>query len=147
MQRFDREPLAGFANPSVWITGSGLEILTVSGAVNVLDYRHVRAVYFVRDFPNGDLIIGRREFASRPRIEGVWIRLVFRDGDATEAVMPNDLLQVEPAGLYAILPEGGLRAFVPRAALSVVQVLGVVGKPVRPPRKQTPKEQIGLFDS
>jgi hypothetical protein len=39
------------------------------------------------------------------------------------------------------------RVFVPRAALSRIQVLGVVGSPLRTPRKPklTPKEQIELF--
>ena len=40
------------------------------------------------------------------------------------------------------------RIFVPKAALSRIQVLGVVGSPLRHPRKPkvTPKEQIELFN-
>jgi hypothetical protein len=39
------------------------------------------------------------------------------------------------------------RLFLPRAALTELQVLGVVGSPLRRPKaKPVPKEQIGLFD-
>jgi hypothetical protein len=39
------------------------------------------------------------------------------------------------------------RVFLPRAALSELQVLGVVGSPLRQRKpKPVPKEQIGLFD-
>jgi len=39
------------------------------------------------------------------------------------------------------------RVFVPRAALADVQVLGVVGSPLRPAKpKPKPKDQIELFE-
>ena len=39
------------------------------------------------------------------------------------------------------------RVFVPRAALTELQVLGVVGSPLRLPKvKPKPKEQIELFE-
>jgi hypothetical protein len=144
VQRFDRETVPGFVNPSAWLTGDGLELLTTSGAVTVLPYRDVKAVYFVREFTE---VPGRRSFASRPRTGGLWLRLTFHDGDTLEGVMPNNLLQMEPEGLHILPPDSGHRVFVPRAALSGIQVLGVVGSPLRTTRKKPPtKDQIRLFE-
>ena len=43
----------------------------------------------------------RRTFLSRPKLDGLWLRLTFRDGDVQEAVMPNNLLFVEPHGFQS----------------------------------------------
>ena len=61
----------------------------------VAKYTEVKAVLFVRDFdPTADTNL-RRGFLSRPKLDGLWLRLTFRDGDVQEAVMPNNLLHVE----------------------------------------------------
>ena len=74
----------------------------------------------------------------------------FRDGEVLEGVMPNNLLQIDMYGFTVIPPDpfgNTQRVFVPRMALRAVQVLGVVGSPLkkRGP-KRVPKEQIGLFE-
>ena len=83
-------------------------------------------------------------------MEGLWVRLRFRDGDAMDGLLANNLLQLENQGFTIIPPDPGFqnqRVFVPKAALTEVQVLGVVGSPLRR-RKAKPeaKEQIGLFE-
>ncbi len=82
-------------------------------------------------------------------MEGLWLRLRFRDGDAMDGLLANNLLQIEPNGFSVIPPDPGFqnqRVFVPKAALTGVQVLGVIGSPLRI-RKTKPvaKEQIELF--
>jgi hypothetical protein len=145
VERFDRETVPGFINPAEWLTEAGLELLTAAGAVVVLPYGDVKAVYFVREFT--DTPHGRRAFGSRPRTGGLWLRLSFRDGDQLEGIMPNNLLQVEARGLQILPPDSAQRVFVPRGALSSIQVLGVVGSPVRTGRrKPVPKDQIRLFE-
>lgn len=147
MQRFDRETLPGFVNPSAFLTAHGVEILSTSGALAVLPYADVKSVFFVRDFTDNDPAAARRAFLSRPKLDGIWVRLSFRDGDSLEGLMPNNLLQFEPEGVQVIPPDGAQRVFVPRVALTSVQVLGVVGSPLRMGRKKPArKEQIGLFE-
>ena len=67
-----------------------------------------------------------------------------------EGVLPNNLLQVEYHGFTVIPPDpysNQQRVFVPRMALRAVEVLGVVGSPLKRRKpKAAPKEQIGLFD-
>ena len=78
------------------------------------------------------------------------MRLRFRDGEVMEGVMPNNLLQLEPYGFTLIPPDPyshQQRVFVPRAALDAVEVLGVVGSPLKKRKaKAVPQEQIELFD-
>ena len=146
IQRFDRESLAGFVNPATYLTPTGVELLHLSGNVQVIPYGDIKILYFVRDFPDGEPA-ERRTFVSRPKLDGLWIRMMFRDRDTLEGVIPNNLLQVDPVGFVAIPPDSTQRVFVPRSALAEVQVLGVVGSPLRRTAKKPPaKEQIGLFE-
>ena len=145
--RFEREALTGFVNPVTYLTENGIELLTLGGNVTLAHYSDVKAVLFVRDFDSSPEA-SRRVFLSRPKLDGLWLQLTFRDGDTQQAVMPNNLLHVEPLGFNLIPPETTQRLWVPREALTSVQVLGVVGgraaaKRVKPPAK----EQIGLFES
>jgi hypothetical protein len=147
VQRFERESLAGFVNPATYLTSGGVELFQLSGTVAVLPFSEVKAVYFVRDFPAGEPP-EKRAFLSRPKLDGLWIRLIFRDQDSLEGVIQNDLLHLDPAGFLIIPPDRTQRVFIPRAALAGVQVLGVVGSPLRGDKRKKPpaKEQIGLFE-
>ena len=91
-----------------------------------------------------------RTFTTRPKTTGLWLRLHFRDGEIMDGIMSNNLLQVEPQGFSFIPPDPGYqnqKVFVPRAALATIQVLGVVGSPLKPHRaKPVPKEQLEMFD-
>ena len=148
--RFDREALAGFVNPQSYLQPDGLELLSQDGAVSVLPYAEVKLVCFVRDFQQGEPRKELRLFTTRPKMEGLWIRMRFRDGDEMDGMLPNNLLQLDSYGLSVVPPDPGFqnqRIFVPKAALSTVQVLGVVGSPLRM-RKPKPaaKEQLEMFD-
>jgi len=150
VSRFDRETLSGFVNPQGYQQPEGLELMTPSGSVSLVPYPEVKLVCFVRDFQQGEPRKELRLFTTRPKMEGLWLRMHFRDGDAMDGILSNNLLQLEPYGFSVIPPDPGFqnqRIFVPKVALLRVQVLGVVGSPLRQPRKPkvAPKEQIELF--
>lgn len=149
--RFDRDTLSGFVSPQTYLREDGLELLTTVGTVLIVPYGEVKTVSFVRDFDQADPRREMRQFTTRPKMEGLWVRLVFRDGDAADGMLANNLLQLETHGFTIIPPDPGFqnqRVFVPRAALSEVQVLGVVGSPLRKVRrpKPAPTGQLGIFD-
>ncbi len=149
--RFDRDTLSGFVNPQTYLQVTGLELLTTQGAVVVVPYSEVKTVSFVRDFDEGEARREMRQFTTRPKMAGLWVRLRFRDGDAMDGLLPNNLLPLEPQGFTVVPPDPGFqnhRVFVPKAALSEVQVLGVVGSPLRKGRraKPVPAEQLEIFD-
>ncbi len=150
IRRFEREPLPGFVNPQAYLRAEGLEVLSPSGEVLMVPYEDVKAVYFVRDFDSIEPGAEHRVFNTRPKTNGVWVRMRFRDGELMDGILANNLLLLEPYGFTVVPPSptsSNQRVFVPRAALADVQVLGVVGSPLRPAKpKPKPKDQIELFE-
>ena len=149
VHRFDRESLCGYVNPLSFLQPGGVELLSVEGNIAVIPYGDIKTIAFVRDFTPPDQP-ERRVFQTRPKMEGLWVVLQFRDGDALEGIIPNNLLQVEPYGITVVPPDSASnhqRVFAPREALRAVEVLGVVGSPLnRRKTKPGAKEQISLFD-
>jgi hypothetical protein len=149
IRRFQKEPLAGYLNPASYLQPAGVDLLSAQGNVSTVPYEEIKTISFVRDF-EGAGETGRQVFNTRPKMEGLWVSLRFRDGDAMEGIMPNNLLPLEPYGFTVIPPDpysNHQRIFIPRAAVESVEVLGVVGSPLKKRKsKPVPKEQIGLFD-
>ena len=150
IRRFDREPLTGFVNPQSYLQPEGVELLSPSGALAVIPYSDIKVVCFVRDFDFQEPAPERRVFNTRPKTDGLWVRMQLRDGDVLEGVLSNNLLQMVLEGFTVTPPDAysnNQKLFVPRAALSQIHVLGVVGSPLtRRKPKPAAKEQIGLFE-
>jgi hypothetical protein len=149
--RFEREPVQGFIDPHSFLRDAGVELLTTTGALVTLPHEEVKAVCFVKDFEPNPSWRQNRAFSNRPKTEGLWLRLHFRDADTLEGVMANDLLLVESLGFAVAPPEAGFqnqKIFVLRAALTHVQVLGVVGSPLHRRSKPRPgdREQLKMFE-
>jgi hypothetical protein len=148
--RFDRETLAGFIQTPGGLEGDSVELLRPEGSLVRIPFAETKLVCFVRDFDGGETWREHRAFSSRPKTAGIWVRFAFRDGDWLEGIAPNDLLRVEPGGFQAIPPDPTFqnqRVFVPRAAVSSVQVLGVIGSPLRRRKAPAgPQKQLEMFD-
>ncbi len=115
----------------------------------LLGYREVKCVAFVRDFPNAASPEDRKVFHTRPKMEGLWVRMLFRDNDLMEGILPNNLLQIDPYGFSFVPPDpfsNNQRIFVPREALRDIHVLGVVGGKAGRAKKAEVKDQIKLFE-
>lgn len=142
-----RDSLRGYVSPNFIVEGK-LELLNQSGKVVWIDLGEIKSVDFVRDFTEA-ATPGRKTFTTRPRTEGLWVRLKFTDNDVLEGMMPNDLVQVSADG-YLITPpdtRGNVqRVFVPKAALEEVNVLAVIGRAQgrhkRPAPEDTRQEQL-----
>jgi hypothetical protein len=138
VRRFDRENLTGFVNLFTYLQPAAVELLKPDGTLILLPYEEVKSVCFVKDFEAE--AESRRIFMTRPKLEGLWVRMVFRDGEVMDGVLPNNLLGWDVAGFSVTPPEpdaNNQRVFVPRPALKSIQVLGVVGSPLRTKRKKT----------
>jgi len=148
LARFDREPVEGFVHASAGFNGEAIEILSPSGTLIRVPVAETKAVCFVRDFEVGETWRQHRTFLARPKMPGIWVRLLFRDGDSMEGMLPNNMMLLDPAGFSIIPPDPTFqnqRIFVPRPALREVQVLGVVGSPLRHPRSKKPQKE-GQFE-
>ena len=142
----DRTTLQGYVNP-MRLPDDPLDVLTTTGEHREIPLIDIRAVYFVRDF-TADYEPERRAFFSRPKLDGLWVRLKFRDNETLEGVVSNDLLALLDSGIQITPPDlngAAMRIFVPRSALSEVTVLGVVGVARRKPAAATVPAQPKLF--
>ena len=135
----DRKSIRGYLNPARLGLSDPLDLLTPDGEHQAIPVARIRSVYFVREFSN-DFEPDRKVFLSRPKLDGLWVRLRYTDGETLEGVVPNDLLTLLDNGLQITPPDLNSatdRIFVPRAALSEVTVLGVVGIARRKPASTT----------
>lgn len=142
--RFERENLAGFVNPFSYLQALHIELLKPDGQLVLIPYEEVKSVCFVQDFEAAPEV--RRVFLTRPKLEGLWVRMVFRDSEVLDGILPNDLLASGISGFTVTPPEpdgNNQRVFVPRQALKSIQVLGVVGSPLRGKKKKATDEDQG----
>jgi len=150
--RFDREPVQGYVQTPDSFSANSVNLLTPSGSMVELPYSEVKVVCFVRDFDAGEPWKANRGFASRPKAPGLWMRLIFQDGDTTEGVLTNNLVLLDPTGFFVIPPDPSFqnqRLFVPKLALKEAIVLGVIGGRPRPAVRKSPakpdEEQLEMF--
>jgi hypothetical protein len=142
----DRTTMQGYLNPTR-LPDDPLDVLTTNGEHRDVPLKDIRAVYFVRDFTE-DYEPERKAFFSRPKLDGLWVRLKFRDNETLEGVVSNDLLALLDSGIQITPPDlngAAVRIFVPRSALSEVTVLGVVGVARRKPAAAAAPVQPKLF--
>lgn len=151
ISRFDREPVLGYVNPLTYLRPTGVELLTPDGNYSLVAYDEIKSVQFVKDFEPTDPAGERKVFSTRPKMDGLWVRIKFRDGEVIDGILANNLLLTESHGFTVVPPDpysNNQRLFLPRVALTELQVLGVVGSPLRRrgKTKPAPKEQANLFE-
>ena len=133
VRKMDRDSVNGFIASANFVSDGKLEILNTAGNVVLIDLAEIKGVYFVRDFGDSESL-SRKTFTTRPRVEGLWVRLHFRDNEVLEGLMPNDLTQISVDGYFVNPPDtrsNTQRIFVPRSALSALEVIAVIGSTTR----------------
>ena len=148
VRKMDRDSINGHVAPANFVRDGKLELLNTSGNVVAIDLRDIKAVYFVREFSDSDSL-SRKTFTTRPRTEGLWVRLKFKDNEVLEGMMPNDLSLTTAEGFLINPPDlrsNTQRIFVPRTALESLTVLAVIGATHRR-RKGAPTDtrQVPMF--
>ena len=131
----DLSALRGYLSPTRLGQADPIDLLTPDGEHQQIPLAKIRSIYFVREFTD-DFEPERKAFLSRPKLDGLWVRLRFSDGDTIEGVVPNDLLSLLDNGIQITPPDLNSttdRIFIPRSALTEVTVLGVVGIARRKP--------------
>jgi Family of unknown function (DUF6982) len=125
----DSSSVKGYLNPTSLGKTEAVDLLTLDGEHEAIELKQVKCVYFVREFKD-TFELERKTFLSRPKLDGLWVRLRFRDDDAMEGIVSNNLLDLLDAGVQLTPPDlhgNVLRMFIPRSALAEMKVLGVVG--------------------
>jgi hypothetical protein len=128
VRKLNRDVLNGYVSPADFIREGKVDVLNTSGNVVSIDLQDIKGIYFVREFGEPESL--RKTFTTRPRTEGLWVRLRFRDNEVMEGMMPNDLTLMAAEG-YLINPpdtrSNTQRIFIPRSALAQLTVLAVIG--------------------
>lgn len=128
VRKMDRDTINGYVAAN-FIREGKLELLNTAGNVVGIDLKDIKGVYFVREFSDSESL-SRKTFTSRPRTEGLWVRLKFKDNEVLEGMMPSDLTQSIAEGFLVNPPDlrsNTQRIFVPRSALESLTVLAVIG--------------------
>jgi hypothetical protein len=136
----DHATVHGYLNPSQLQISEPLDLLTTEGEHQSLLRKDLRAIYFVREF-TADYEPGKKAFLSRPKLDGLWVRLKFHDHATLEGIIANDLLGLLDSGIQITPPDlngATVHIYVPRTALAEMTVLGVVGIARRKPAAAAP---------
>ena len=128
VRRLDKGLIKGFIDPKGYLA-SDVALLDREGRLAHIPMHDIKAVFFVRDFEGNPDRAERKIFRSRPRLAGLWVRMTFKDTEVLEAILPNNLLEIDPLGFLVTPPDvysNNLRIFIPRTALTEMEVLGVI---------------------
>jgi hypothetical protein len=142
---FDGKPEQVYLNSQMLGHEESVEFLTRDGEHKSAELRDVKAVYFVKEFTDS-FAPDRKTFLSRPKLDGLWVKLRFRDGDEMEGLVSNDLLELLDKGIRLTPPDlhgNTLWVFIPQTALAEMKVLGVVGVARRTPRDKAAAAKAG----
>lgn len=134
VRKLDRESVKGYVNPNSCLGPEGVELMDVDGHRRVIPLEEIKGVYYVREFEGNQERTERKTFLSRPKLNGLWIRMTFKDAEVLDGLISENLLATEPQGFLVTPPDvysNNLKIFVPRAALSALEVLGVISNGAR----------------
>jgi hypothetical protein len=158
VRRLDHGVVKGFVDSTSYLGPNGIEMLDREGRALVIPLNQIKGVFFVKDFEGNPQRSERKLFQSRPRLAGLWVQMTFKDKEVLEGLLPSNLIEVSPEGFLvtpADLYSNNLKIFVPRTALTEINVLGVISdgrlrrlaqKRSRPPgQSATSEHQMGLF--
>jgi len=146
VRKADRDTVNGYVSPAHFVHDGKLELLNTAGNVVGIELAGIKCVFFVREFGDSDSL-PRKTFTTRPRSEGLWVRIKFKDGELLEGLMPNDLSLTTAEGFLINPPDlrsNVQRMFVPRTALESLNVLAVIGASRRH-RRPTDVRQVPMF--
>ena len=148
VRKIDRDSVNGYVTPANFVREGKLELLNTAGNVVAIELKDIKVVYFVREFGETESL-NRKTFTTRPRTEGLWVRLRFKDSEILEGMMPNDLSLTGSEGFLINPPDlrsNTQRTYVPRTALESLTVLAVIGATRRQRRGMpTDTRQVPMF--
>jgi hypothetical protein len=157
---FSGDPVSGYLPASGFVSGDQLALMDTGGRVISFLISDIKLIAYVRDFNTADRLdperLGRRSFPARPRTEGLWLRMTFRDGETLEGLAPLDISLLDSVaadrGLSVTPPDtrsNTQRVFVPRSALTALDLLGLIASAAnrKPATKPAREPEPWLFDN
>jgi hypothetical protein len=163
LRSFTNELAWGYLTQSGFLRDNEIVLMATDGRLTPFPLKTLKRIAYVRDFNLDDRLdperIGRLTFPARPRGDGIWLRLTFRDQEILEGLTTLDLAfadaLLDDHGLFLTPPDprsNTLRLVVPRSALTSIEVLGYVTAPSRrlaaaPPASKSKSKSSVITDT
>jgi hypothetical protein len=137
VRRFDGTVSWGYLGQSGIMQAGKIEMMEPDGRLKSFAVHEIKTISYVRDFNLDDAVdperVGRKAFLGRPKGDGLWLRITFRDGDHLEGLSSFGLVfldgLLEDEGIFLTPPElrsNTMRLFIPRQAMASLEVLGAL---------------------
>ena len=117
---------------SAGLTGNSLPaqiaLDLAGGGKTVIDLRSAKALFFVKTLEGRNDYVEIKFFERNPQIEGLWIKIRFKDGEVTEGIVHNSLPFVSDTGFFLRPPDphsNNRVVFVVKSFLNDFRVLGI----------------------
>jgi hypothetical protein len=117
---------------SAGLTGGGLPEQIVlrlpEGKNQAVDVKSAKAIFFVRTLEGRTDYVELKFFERTPRIEGLWIKIRFKDGEITEGIVHNSLPFVSEPGFFLRPPDpqsNNRVIYAVKSFLNEFRVLGI----------------------
>ena len=117
---------------SAGLTGNSLPphiaLELAGGGKKVIDLRSAKALFFVKTLEGRNDYVEIKFFERNPQIEGLWIKIRFKDGEVTEGIVHNSLPFVSDTGFFLRPPDpqsNNRVVFVVKSFLADFRVLGI----------------------
>ena len=99
-----------------------------NGKAATVNVQKMKAVFFVKSFEGQAEYNELKFFKSHPLLEGLWVRLTFADGEATEGVVYNSMHHLVNPGFFLKPPDpqsNNELVYVLKSSLKDFRILGV----------------------
>jgi len=117
---------------SAGLTGKNLpakiNVELSSGSSKVIDLDAAKALFFVKSLEGRTDYVELKFFERNPQIEGLWIKIRFRDGEVTEGIVHNSLPFVSDSGFFLRPPDpqsNNRVVYVVKSFLTDFRILGI----------------------
>ena len=145
--------MAGYLPVAGFLRQGAIELLDLTARRHSIPLTHLKWACFVRDFNSGEPAnperLLRTTFTARPRLSGLWLRLLLRDQTVLEGIAANELSLLDAGGLLLTPPDtrsNTQRIFLPRTSVVELNVVSVIAPKVAQRKPPAPaREQADLF--
>lgn len=129
LRKLDGQIVKGFLDEiPEWSGADNLSIFTITGESLEIPKSEIKALFFVRRFTGNKDHAEVRFFDTHPQIDGLWIRVTFKDGEVLEGIVANNFDFFVQDGFYIKPPDPNTNnrlVYILKSALQDLTILGV----------------------
>jgi hypothetical protein len=129
LRKLDGKILKGFLDELPdWSEDEVLTITSLSDELIQVKKSEVKALFFVRRFGGNKDHAEVRFFDTHPKIDGLWIRVTFKDEEVLEGIVANSIEFFVQDGFYIKPPDPNTNnrvIYILKSALKDLTILGI----------------------